>query len=152
MPKPLKPATAVPSCVTPEASVVYTMSPGTLPTVLTSSRDVFFGAPASPLLEGMRAARSRALSTMCSAPIMSAWPAPSCYGRARLPGFTPVASCSSSGATLTTDVGPDVIAASSAGIHHTSAPVSGCSCRASGAIGGVQMGSAATLDRAGAVL
>ena len=52
------------------------MSPGVLPTVLTSSRDVFFGAPASPLLEGMRAPRSRALSTMCSAPIMSAWPAP----------------------------------------------------------------------------
>ena len=75
MSAPPTPATAVSSCVTPEAGVGYTMSPRVLPTVVTSSREVFFGAPASPKLEQMRAARSRALATICSAPIM--WHPPS---------------------------------------------------------------------------
>ena len=74
--RPLRPVTAVSSQVARESGVVYTMSPAVLPTVLTSSRDVFFGVPENPLLPGMRASHTQALATMRSAPIMSTWASP----------------------------------------------------------------------------
>ena len=66
--------TAVSSCVTTEAPIVYSVSLAVLPTLVTSSQDIFLATKLNPLVGSMRATRGRALSTMCASSIVSVWP------------------------------------------------------------------------------